>query len=257
MNTITIIVVVVVALVTVAVLSLAWLAYLACVKTYYVETNQGMHDEEIYKEFHNEKKNKSEIVGHVGFYLISMLLLSLFITGIIYKASNETFSINNQTVLVIKSGSMSDFYSNSYKETIRESQRGLQFDVGDICFFEKINNQTTLNVGEVYGYRYKNIIITHRLIEVNEKNCLFRGDNNAVEDLIFVAEGKSYSTTRDKVLYHYTGKKIQGLGAFILYAQSYFGIWSLCFIIGIIISSEIIHHKINNINKKRYEKLVN
>ena len=41
------------------------------------------------------------------------------------------------------------------------------------------------------------------------------------------------------------------MGAFVLYAQSYFGIWSIIGIIGITISSEIIYRKINKINKER------
>ena len=59
----------------------------------------------------------------------------------------------------------------------------------------------------------------------------------------------------DKVIYHYTGQKINSIGVFVLYAQSYFGIWSLCGIILVAVSSEIVYHKIDKINKKRNESL--
>jgi len=32
---------------------------------------------------------------------------------VVYKANNENFAINNQVALVVKSGSMSDFYDDA------------------------------------------------------------------------------------------------------------------------------------------------
>jgi signal peptidase I len=118
------------------------------------------------------------------------------------------------------------------------------FDIGDICVFEKTNEDTELVKGEVYGYKYKDIIITHRLVEIHEGNLYeFRGDNNSISD--------PYYVKGENIIYHYTGQKVPGIGAFILYAQSIFGIWSLAGIIGVAVSSEIVYYKINKINKER------
>lgn len=117
------------------------------------------------------------------------------------------------------------------------------FQIGDICVFEKLSQDTELDKGEVYGYKYKNIIVTHRLVDIHDGLYEFKGDNNPVSD--------PYYVKRENVIYHYTNKKVRGLGAFILYAQSYFGIWSLACIVGIAVSSEIVYRKINNINKER------
>lgn len=176
--------------------------------------------------------------------------MGLFVIGIVYKANGENFTINNQTALVIKSGSMSDFYSNSLAEQYKEYNYDttLHFDVGDICVFEKTSDETILVEGEVYGYKYKNVIITHRLIKIYDDSMYeFRGDNNPTSDGILVS--------KECIIYHYTGKKISGIGAFVLYAQSYFGIWSLVGIIGIAVSSEIVYHKIEKINKERDKQL--
>ena len=244
MTSITIITIVVVALLTAIVFGLAWLGYSSCIKAYRVETEAGKHDEEILKEYHSKKK-KSGLVGIICSYLALTALFGLFVVGVVYKARGENLSINNQTVLVIKSGSMSDYYNeklaNEYK--ILE-YKDLQFDIGDICVFETLTENTELVKGEVYGYKYKNIIITHRLVEIHEDDLYeFRGDNNPTSDQLQVR--------RDNILYHYTGQKVPAIGAFILYAQSMFGIWSIIGIIGVAVSSEIVYHQIAKINKAR------
>lgn len=248
MDSITIITIVVVALLTVIIFGLTWLGYSSCLKSYKMEVDQGKHDDEIKKELHAKKKSKGGLVGIICSYAVLLALSGLFVTGMVYKASGENFTINNQTALVIKSGSMSDFYDDEIAEKYGYDTT-LHFDVGDICVFERIDNEAELVEGEVYGYKYKDIIITHRLVEKHEFAYEFRGDNNAISDMIPVA--------RENIIYHYTGNKVPGIGAFVLYAQSYFGLWSLVGIIGVAVSTEIVYHKIDKINKKRLEVLGN
>ena len=242
MQSITIITIVVVALLTVIILGLTWVAYSSCIKAYKLEVSQGKHDEEIYTEYSSKKKHKGGLAGTIGSYVILSLLLALFTTGIVYKARGENLSINNQTALVIKTGSMSDFYDDEIAKKYNYDV-SLQFDVGDICIFEKVSPESELIEGEVYGYKRKNNIITHRLINVQDGLYEFRGDNNPVSDGLRI--------NKEDIIYHYVGKKVQGVGSFILYAQSIFGMWSLLGIIGVAICSEIVYHKIDKINKER------
>ena len=251
MKTITIIVIVVVALLTAVIFGLTWIAYNSCLKAYKIEVSHGQHDKEIFNEYHAKKKKKGgKVLGLIGSCAFLTALLSLFVAGIVYRASGENFTLNGQTVLVVKSGSMSDFYNESLATQYQEYNYDttLQFDVGDICIYETMSSETELVEGEVYGYKYKNYIITHRLIRIYADNtCEFRGDNNPVPDGVLVS--------KESILYHYTGKKIPAVGSFVLYAQSYFGIWSLISIIGIAISSEVVYHKIDKINKERDTQL--
>jgi len=293
MASITIITIVVVALLTVIIFGLAWLGWSSCLKSYRMEAYQGKHDKEILKEYHS-KKNKSGLIGIICSYLALSILAGLFITGIVYKARGENLEFNNQTVLVIKSGSMSDYYDEDLANEYQAfGYKEYHFDVGDICVFERINENTKLVKGEVYGYKYKDIIITHRLIGSNtkynicklpigtdlselnyfeDKDCMipatgkvdrldveyyelverlgykFRGDNNYSID--------PYTVKSESIIYRYNGQKVPGIGAFILYAQSYFGLWSLLGIIGIAISSEIVYHKLDKINKDRYKIII-
>lgn len=249
MNTITIIVIVVIVFLTALIFGLTLLAYLSCIKAYKVETDSGKHDDEICKEYGCKKKKKG-LVGIILSYVTLSALLGLFITGVVYKASGENLTINNKTVLVIKSGSMSEFYDEGI--AVRYNyDTSLQFDVGDMCFFEKLSPNDELVEGQVYGYKNKNNIITHRLKSIKESGYEFQGDNNGISDYEYTGT----LITRDKVLYHYTGKKVPAIGSFVLYAQSYFGLWSILCITGVAVSSEFVFRKINNINKERYEKI--
>ena len=241
MTSITIITMVVVALLTVIIFGLAWLGWSSCIKSYKMEVDQGKHDNAILKDYHSKKKNKLELIGIICSYLTIAILAGLFITGAIYRVQGENLVVGNQTALVIKTGSMSDYYNQELAGEHPEYKIS-QFDVGDICIFETDFNE--LVEGEIYGYKFNDIIITHRLVEIHEGNIYeFRGDNNPISDPYYV-KGES-------IIYHYTGNKIPGIGAFILYAQSIFGIWSLIGIIGVAVSSELVYHQIDKINKAR------
>ena len=246
MNSITIITIVVIVLLTAIIFGLTWLAYSACIKSYKLEVNLGKHDKEILKEYRDKKSKKGGLIGLIGSYVLLSVVLSLFVAGLVYKVSGENFTINNQTSLVIKTDSMSGFYDDEIASKYNNNKR-LQFDVGDICVFEKMSEQSELVEGEIYGYKYKDVIITHRLDTIHETGYEFRGDNNPVSDF----DATHQLITRDKVVYHYTGRKVRGIGSFILYAQSYFGLWSLVGIIGITVVSEVGNHQVTKINKKR------
>ena len=246
MNSITIITIVVIVLLTAIIFGLTWLAYSACIKSYKLEVNLGKHDKEILKEYRDKKSKKGGLIGLIGSYVLLSVVLSLFVAGLVYKVSGENFTINNQTSLVIKTDSMSGFYDDEIASKYNNNKR-LQFDVGDICVFEKMSDQSELVEGEIYGYKYKDVIITHRLDTIHETGYEFRGDNNPVSDF----DATHQLITRDKVVYHYTGRKVRGIGSFILYAQSYFGLWSLVGIIGITVVSEVGNHQVTKINKKR------
>ena len=257
MVSITIITIVVVAILTAVIFGLAWLGYVSCLKALKLEISQGKHDNEIRNEYIYADKRKQitiKIISYTLTCILLIVLLSLFITGLSYKALGENLTINNKTILVIKSGSMSEYYDEDISKKYEDLgySDNLQFNIGDMCVFEKTNAEEPLILGEVYGYKYKNMIITHRLIgtytnDAGEIFYIFRGDNNPSRDQILVPT--------NNIIYHYTGSKIKAIGAFVLYAQSYLGIWSLVCLIGIIISSDIVLHKVQKLCKERAEEL--
>lgn len=243
MAPITIITIVVIALLTSVILGLAWLAYASCLRMYKVEVDQGKHDAELAGR--DRKHGKWDILGSIGSYALLAALLSLFIVGIVYRARGRNLAFGNQTALVIGSGSMSGFHDDVLAERYRELgyDASLQFGIGDVCAFREVSRDEELIEGEVYGYVYKDIIITHRLVGTYGIDSYeFRGDNNPVSD---------GPVARDRVIYRYTGGRAPGVGAFVLYAQSPFGIWSLAGTIGIGIGSEVVNHRIERIHRER------
>ena len=250
MLSITIITIVVVAIPTGIILCLAWLEFSACLKAYKQELETGKHDLEICREQRQYRKDKHAIVKAIGYAMTGLfiiIIMALFIIGIVFAASNEAFTINGKTAYVIKSGSMSGFYNENLENQYEELgySKNLQYQIGDICIFEKTDS---INIGEVYAYAYNGSIITHRVVDtyVNEAGktyYIFRGDNNQSQDQKLVSE--------DQILYHYTGIKIPAIGGFILYAQSYIGIWSLISIAGVVIISDLVLRKIQNLNDER------
>lgn len=235
----TIIFIVVVSL-TAFIFILTLLAYLLCVKSYRLDVNEGKYDREIYREFHDNKRSKLEVIGTIVSYIILFVLIVLFIFALFYRVNSKDLTIDNKTILVIKSDSMADFYDEA--DELKYS-RDLQFKRGDICIFE--TDFSDLIVGEVYTYTYDNIMITHRLIKYDEETRLttFKGDNNETED--------PYLISADNVIYHYTGYNLPKLGLFILYVQSSLGMWTVMLILCIMISSQIISDRIFKINKDR------
>ena len=259
MSSITIITIVVVAVLAGTIFGLAWFGYSSCIKKYKIELEQGKHDIELCNELYNNKHKK--VVGKAISYTITFILLlalfGLFITGIIFISNNNSFSINGNTTLVIKSGSMSGYYNDDLAKNYEELgyNKDLQFGKGDICFFEEPGKE--LKIGEVYAYYNNKVIITHRLIGTKEVRdsegnliktyCIFRGDNNPSQDQILVSA--------NKVLYHYTGIKIPFVGYLILFAQSYLGIWCLICVLGIVICSDVFLRKMQKLNNERLNQL--
>ena len=212
--------------------------------------SQGKHDAAITADYESRLKNKKkDIVGIVVSYSILSLLAGLFVIGLAYKISGDSLVFGEKTHLVIETGSMSKYYNDDLASTYQANNyKTLHFDAGDICTFKRLSDTDELVEGEVYGYKYKGIIITHRLVKVYDNWYEFRGDANAASD--------PFRIKRSAIIYHYTGDKVPGVGAFVLFAQSYFGLWSIIGIIGIAVSSEVILYQINKVNKIRYTYLL-
>lgn len=241
MTTVTIITVVVVVVLTAIILTLDIVAYSSLLKSYADEVDSGVHDCIIAEE-HIEKKGR--IATAILSYATIVVLLSFLAFGVVSKIRGENLSFNGTACLVIKTGSMSKWYDES--EHI--GQNVTHFDVGDLCFFDTVSNQDELTVGDVYGYKERDVTIVHRLIEIRDEGYLFQGDANPVSDYVYYG----HLVKRDAIVYRFNGIRIPGVGAFVLYAQSPFGIWSLVGILSVTVCYEIVRIKMKKIDDDRY-----
>ncbi len=226
-------------------------------------------------EHYNKKKHHRSVLGKVStvFFSIFYAVLIVFI-GMCYGVKNQSDNcmwFNNTAMLIIQTNSMETANkSNTYLFdengksndedrirtysfiTINKSEEVLNnINVYDVCAFKMYD--TTLN---------KNIIVVHRLIEINNDSSVeggkvytFRGDANPSS---LVNETR---ITKDKIIGVYSSSNFKGfnnygLGKFFLYMQSEVGIILSCtaFIL-IIIYLFLINH-VFDLFDKRYEELV-
>ena len=63
---------------------------------------------------------------------------------------------------------------------------------GDVVVIEKTNNYKNIKIGDVLAYKYDNIIIVHRVINILKENDEYyfytKGDNNNSEDNFVIYE---------------------------------------------------------------------
>jgi signal peptidase I len=111
-----------------------------------------------------------KIIFNVG--LVLLLAVSLIEAINIYGIKNRTLSIGN-----IDGCSFIELRgTNSMLPTIKE---------GDwICFvdYNKYKEKNKLKIGDIITFKYKDERITHRIIKINDKWIITKGDNNKMED---------------------------------------------------------------------------
>ena len=245
------ILIIVTAILTLLVFTLAIISCHLMLKRAKLDINAGIYDKELANE-KEEKKKHSKIVTifYYAFSLIIFLvLLFVLVTAIFYKASGEQVKFGDKTVLVIASDSMDGFYSDNYKKSLTSNKSNAseqQFATGDILSFTTVNENDTLELYEVYAYKTsKGVIITHRYVgNSQDGKYYFRGDNTSGYDSL---------VERSQILYKYTGKKVTYLGNFILFAKSYYGLYSLISILFACILYEVYNCKLKKLTKSRYE----
>lgn len=264
MSGILVITIISLAVMTCVIIGLTLFAYLNILKMAKRLTNTGALDEEFLKEEQESKSKKSKITGILGQVFSAVLALSLVtiatISGI-YRIKGEQFTFKDHTSFVIASNSMETYFDDDYgvelskqyaiKYGVSEDEAKAklqkdQFKVGDFLTFKLIDNNEELKYYDVYGYKTsKGLIITHRLIKVNEDGTLvFRGDNAAGEDI---------KVDRDQVLYRYEGQRTKYIGLVVLFFGSGFGIYSVFAVLAVYVISDVVIYKWEKMKKERLD----
>jgi hypothetical protein len=218
----TVLTIIVVAILTALIFALAILAYQTTYSSARKEMAKGVYDIDP-KDFSGRGRCKAKMIIANSFSVaICVALIALAAASITYRATGNQVEINGKTSLVIASDSMSGFYDDDYEAELleyRPTAGDEHFDVGDILTFERIAEGDQLVPYDVYGYASKGKIIVHRYIPHMDSGgkIAFRGDN---------AAGRDSLVGRSAVIYHWTGGKIAYVGTFILFGQSWLGLYS-------------------------------
>ena len=148
--------------------------------------------------------------------------------------------------MVVASGSMSQ--RNEANEYLVEHNLNNQFNTYDLIVLTGVNSSSQLSMYDVIAYKNdKNVNVIHRIIGIDytegEPRYTTRGDSNSATD--------TYHPRVKDVIGKYTGKKIPGIGIFIMFFQSYAGIVT---ILSVVYCSFMISHftkKMDDVTEER------
>ena len=197
-----------------------------------------------------KQRRASKIGKNIVFYGFLAIIIPIFGLSLYGRIKNNATKIGNNYVLVVASGSMSfknesNKYLNSYNN---------QFNTYDIITVTGLKNKTNLKRYDVIAYRNdKNIIVIHRIVDFDrsgsELRLITRGDANAAND--------SYRPKVDDVIGKYSGKRLPGLGVFVLFFQSYAGLVTIASIIYCSFMISFFNKKLEDETEKRASVLRN
>lgn len=223
------------------------------VKAQIGEIKAGKKDIEIIDKMVYEKKittqkrrKAGKIISHIIFYVLLIIIIPLFVFSLINKFSGNVMMLGNKTIMVVASGSMSE--KNIENAYLSQYSLDNQFSQYDIIVLEKVNNESDISLYDVVAYRNdKGINVIHRIIKVNAQNYETRGDANNASD--------AYNPKFADIIGKYTGKRLKGIGMFVMFLQSYSGIITLVSLVYCVFMIDSLTSKINRVQSDRTKML--
>ena len=184
------------------------------------------------------------------FYAFLAVLIPLFGLSLYSRIKNNVTKIGNNYVLVVASGSMS--YKNETNTYLANNNLNNQFNTYDIITLTSLKSQYQLQQYDVIAYRNdRNIIVIHRIIDFDnstgELRYVTRGDSNGASD--------SYKPRYSDVIGKYSGKRLPGIGVFVMFFQSYAGIVTIASIVYCSVMVSFFNKKLESETEKRKEIL--
>lgn len=189
-------------------------------------------DEE--KEKQNKSKKAFKVVGKVCSYLLLGVVCVSFAISLASKIKDDAIVVGDSTMIVIASGSMSERNNEIVK---KNPQLTNQFDTYDIIGVSKYKSQDEVALYDVIAYKNKNnVTIIHRIVDVHKDSStgeityLTQGDSNLYADNTNNSQYSGY-LSYNKIIGKYDGRRIKGIGIFVIFLQSPAGIVTVCSVI--------------------------
>lgn len=183
----------------------------------------------------------------IVFYIIMIILVPLFIFSLVNRVQKNVTMIGNKTMMVVASGSMS--MKNEANDYLITKNLNNQLNTYDIIFLEKVNNASDLKLYDIVAYTNdKGINVIHRIKEIRtDGSYVTRGDSNNEDD--------AYHPKFDDIIGKYTDFKLNGVGVFVMFLQSYAGIITVVSLVYCLIMIDRTAEKINLVQNKRIKQL--
>lgn len=189
-------------------------------------------DEEKAKK--SKPKKVAKITGKVISYVVLAGVFALFAISLVAKIKDDSMLIGDSTVLVIASGSMSERNNDVVKSNPELTN---QFDTYDMIGISRYKSQDEVALYDVIAFKNKsNVTIVHRIVEIHvdassgETSYLTQGDSNLYADNTNNSQYSGYLPYK-KIIGKYDGRRVKGVGVFVVFLQSPAGIVTVCSII--------------------------
>ena len=181
-----------------------------------------------------KRKKTTEVAKNVVYYAFLAIIIPIFGLSLYSRIKNNVTKFGDNFVMVVASGSMS--MKNEANDYLITNNLNNQFATYDMIVLAGVKSTSQLHQYDVIAYRNdKGINVIHRIINIDytegEVRYTTRGDSNSATD--------SYRPKISDVIGKYTGKKIPGIGIFIMFFQSYAGIVT---ILSVVYCSFMISH---------------
>ncbi len=209
-----------------------------------------------------EKNNKSKkvwnIIKNVFSYLFLAIVLIFFGFSVYSRATGSLISVNNTSLIVIATGSMSS--KNSYNDYLFDSDLrekynlDNQFKAYDIIGIQSYGINEEPQLYDVIAFHGKDgQIYVHRIITINDNGYVTRGDTNSISDTNQLYDGY---LQKENIIGYYNGIDIPAVGIFVVFLQSNSGIITIVSIIYCLIMFEHFKNKYEDVADKRTKLLL-
>ena len=198
-----------------------------------------------------KKQKTASTVKSAFFYIFMTLIIPIFVFSLINKFQGNTTMIGDSTIMVVASGSMSQ--RNEANDYLDKYNLNNQFNTYDIIVLNKVDNALQLDKYDVIAFRNdEEINVIHRIVEITigddgKWRYITRGDSNNSND--------KYKPCFDDVIGVYSGKKINGIGAFVVFFQSTPGILTVVAMVYVLIMMDRMNNKMQNATDARVKHL--
>lgn len=201
------------------------------------------------KKKHKKMRKVFSVIRQVISYIVLIIVIFFFGVAIVNKVQGETTFVNNTSLIVIASGSMSERNS----EAVINNNLTNQFNTYDVIGLSKYSSKDDVKLYDVIAYTSKDgsTTVVHRIVsltvgEDGELQIITQGDSNTTTDT-----GTTYNNylTYDKIIGYYNGTRIQGVGIVVYFLQSAAGIMTIVSIVYCFLMYDFL--------SRRYEKSVN
>ena len=210
-------------------------------------------DECIYGSQKNVIKRRETIkaIRTAVFYAFLVVFVPVFVLSAISKFNGNVMAFGGKSIMVVASGSMSEKHpSNDYLTTYSLNN---QFNTYDIIVLQQVEDSSEIEKYDVIAFvNDKGVNVIHRVVgfetEASGKlRYITRGDSNNDYD--------SYKPCYDDVIGVYSNEKINGLGIFIIFFQSYSGIVTIAALVYCLITLDNYNKQVQEAQQERIAKL--